>query len=528
MLIMKYIPAIGIEVHAELKTQTKMFCDCKNDPDEKHPNHNICPICLAHPGTLPVPNEAALRAMVKIGLAVSGDIAQVTKFDRKNYFYPDLPKGYQISQYDMPIVRGGMFGNIELTRIHLEEDTGRLIHAADGKSSLVDYNRAGIPLMELVTEPHIATANEARVFAEELRLLLRYLNVSDADMEKGQMRIEVNVSVRLERQEALGTKVEVKNINSFKAAENAVRYEIDRQSKLLDAHKTVSQETRGWDDVKKITKSQRSKEDAHDYRYLPEPDIPYINIAEFNIETIRRELPELPSEKRMRLKEEYGLQDAQIELLVRERALAEFFEEAVSEIKASDKNKTVSMLFNYLSSDLVGVLTEQGMSIDETGLTPVHFADLVSLAADEAWPSRMTKDRLKEMIETRQNIQQVIKKSGGAQKISDEESEEIRGVMKKIIKNNPKVIDDYRKGKISAKKFLIGQLQKELKGRVDPEIFDELFDTAKTSFNKPEENSTETNSIERAIHSAIDNEISGSTNTESRASQEATEIDKNT
>ena len=282
-----YQPTIGLEVHAELKTRTKMFCDSLNDPDEKHPNVNVCPVCLAHPGTLPVANKQAIEHVIKVGLALGGKINETTKFDRKNYFYPDLPKGYQISQYDKPLVEGGELKKIRIRRVHLEEDTGTLVHADGG--SLVDYNRSGVPLMELVTEPDFRSADEVADFARELQLILRYLGVSDADMEKGQMRIEANVSLNM------GTYVELKNINSFRAVHDAVEFELKRQQEALEQGETLVKETRGWDEAKRKTISQRSKEEAHDYRYFPEPDLPPFETGVFDPEALRESLPELPA-----------------------------------------------------------------------------------------------------------------------------------------------------------------------------------------------------------------------------------------
>ncbi|MEK7493533.1 MAG: Asp-tRNA(Asn)/Glu-tRNA(Gln) amidotransferase subunit GatB, partial [Patescibacteria group bacterium] len=276
-----YEAVIGLEIHAQLKTDTKLFCDSRNDPDERHPNINVCPVCMGHPGTLPVANKKAVEAVVKVGLALGSTIARFSKFDRKNYFYPDLPKGYQISQYDMPLCEKGVMRvgakDIGITRVHLEEDTGRLVHG-EGGASLVDFNRAGVPLMELVTEPDIRTAEEAAEFAKKLQMLFQYLGVSGANMEKGQMRCEVNISMR-KAGEQFGTKVEIKNLNSFGVVKDAIAYEIKRQTALLEHGEKVAQETRGWDEHKKATVSQRMKESAHDYRYFPEPDLPPLNFT---------------------------------------------------------------------------------------------------------------------------------------------------------------------------------------------------------------------------------------------------------
>ncbi|MFH1575831.1 MAG: Asp-tRNA(Asn)/Glu-tRNA(Gln) amidotransferase subunit GatB, partial [Candidatus Nealsonbacteria bacterium] len=349
--MMNYQPTIGLEIHVELRTKSKMFCSCLNNPDEKHPNINICPICLGHPGTLPVINEEAVKKVIKTGLALNSRIPEHSKFDRKNYFYPDLPKGYQISQYDAPICQGGWLEvrppditilggrtspnrkKINITRVHLEEDTGRLIHPKGTEYSLVDFNRAGVPLMELVTEPDITSAKEAKAFAEELRLILRYLRVSHADMEKGEMRVEVNISLKNGKE--LGTKVEIKNLNSFRSVEYGIDYEIARQGKLLDAGKKVVQETRGWDAAKEVTVSQRIKESAHDYRYFPEPDLPPLQFEAEDIKKIKGEIPELPQLRRERFKEEYGLGFEETEMFVQNKELGEYFEKVVSE--SSDK-----------------------------------------------------------------------------------------------------------------------------------------------------------------------------------------------
>jgi len=326
----EYKPTIGLEIHIRLDTKTKMFCPCKNDPDENQPNVNICPICLAHPGTLPTINEEAVRKVVLFGLALGGKIAKKTNFDRKSYFYPDLPKGFQISQYDNPLVSGGELKEIRITRIHLEEDAGRLVHTEGdfveegmSKSSLVDYNRAGTPLAELVTEPDLGSAKQVVGFARELQLISRYLGISDADMEKGEMRIEANVSLNM------GTRVELKNINSFRVVSQAIGYEIARQKKLLERGEKVIQETRGWNAKNQKTWSQRSKEEAHDYRYFPEPDLPPLDLSEWDLENMKAELPELPEAKRNRFAKEFELKMEDVEPLINNKHEAEYFEEII-------------------------------------------------------------------------------------------------------------------------------------------------------------------------------------------------------
>jgi aspartyl-tRNA(Asn)/glutamyl-tRNA(Gln) amidotransferase subunit B len=457
-----YKPTIGLEIHAELKTRTKMFCDSRNDPEERHPNVNVCPVCLGHPGTLPVPNKQAIEHVIKVGLALGGRINPVTKFDRKNYFYPDLPKGYQISQYDKPLVEGGELNGVRVRRIHLEEDTGTLIHA-DG-ASLVDYNRSGIPLMELVTEPDLKSADSTTAFARELQLILRYLGVSEANMEKGEMRIEANVSLNM------GTKVELKNINSFKAVHDAVAYELKRQEETLTKGEKLVQETRGWDEVKQRTVSQRSKEEAHDYRYFPEPDIPPFETAVFEPEKLRALLPELPAAKRARFAKEYGVDAVAADGLVAEKPLADYFENAVSEFKALG-GKNARLVLNYLTSDLKGLMNAVGDA--ELKVDPEHFAHLVYLIEQGKFTSRNAKDILKKIYEGGVDPSELLE-SGEFHAISDE------GVLveavRAVIAENPAAVADYKKGKTASMQFLIGKAMGRLKGRGKPETLREIFE----------------------------------------------------
>lgn len=474
---MKYQPTIGLEIHAELKTKTKMFCDSLNDPLEKHPNTNICPICAGHPGTLPTINKSAVEAVLKIGMALSGDIPLFSKFDRKNYFYPDLPKGYQISQYDLPLIFGGILNGVRLRRIHLEEDTGRLIHAEGSPStgsgspaSLVDFNRAGVPLMELVTEPDIKNAEQAVEFARELQLTLRYLGISDADMEKGQMRVEANVSISAG--EGMGTKVEIKNINSFKAVHDAIEYEIKRQAEHLEKGEKVIQETRGWDADKERTVSQRLKEEAHDYRYFPEPDLPPLDISKFDLAQLKKDIPELPKEKRLRFIKEYAFTPEQAEVLVRDRAAAEYFEESASELASENPNPNYQILFNYLTSDLFGLLAEEDAAIDEIKIDPENFADLVNLIAQNKISSRIAKDILRKMFETGLDPNQIVQSENLGQISS---AVDLETTVKKILEANPAAAFDYRNGKTNALQFLVGKAMAELKGRGNPGVLKELF-----------------------------------------------------
>ena len=458
-------PTIGLEIHAELKTRTKMFCDSLNDPLEKHPNVNVCPVCLGHPGTLPVPNKAAIEDVIKVGLAIGGRVSEVAKFDRKNYFYPDLPKGYQISQYDKPIILGGTLNGVRVRRVHLEEDTATLVHAEG--ASLVDYNRSGIPLMELVTEPDLHGAEDTTAFARELQLILRYLGVSDADMEKGQMRIEANVSWDM------GTKVELKNINSFKAVHDAIQYELKRQEAALASDEKLTQETRGWDEVKQKTYLQRSKEEAHDYRYFPEPDIPPFETAGFEPERLRAALPELPAQKRVRFTKEYGLNEKQTEILVSDLPTANYFEAAMSELKEDFPDAGAILLYNYLTSDLRGLMNQEGVLFADLKVTPEHLAHLVGLLEAKKLTTRQAKDMLATILATGDDPEDIAT-SGNIGVASNED--EIGAIVLAIIAENKAAVDDYKKGKMASLQFLIGKAMAKLKGSAQPAMLKELFE----------------------------------------------------
>jgi len=473
---MEYKPTIGLEIHVELKTKSKMFCSCQNDPNEKKANYNICPVCTAQPGTLPVINKEAVRKTVKTGLALNCNIPEISKFDRKNYFYPDLPKGYQISQYDKPFCKQGYLEiddkKIRITRVHLEEDTGRLVH--EKNSSLVDFNRAGIPLMEMVTEPDLRTAKEARKFAEELRLILRYLGVSYADMEKGQMRIEVNIS--LSKDKNMGTKVEIKNLNSFKIVEQAIDYEIKRQRELLEEKKKIIQETRGWDEKKGITISQRKKEEAHDYRYLPEPDLPTVHLDKKFIQDIQGEIPELPGAKRIRLAYEYNLDKNTIEIFTFNKDLGEYFEKVMSELsnwlKQAHYQKLVNLAVNYITTDFWSLFGKASISELESKITPENFAELITLIYKEEISSKIAKQILKEMFETKADPSHIIEEKGLTQ-LTD--TGEIENIIKQVISKNPKAVEDYRKGKENALQFLAGQVISATRDRAKPETVQQLL-----------------------------------------------------
>ncbi|MBI5732985.1 Asp-tRNA(Asn)/Glu-tRNA(Gln) amidotransferase subunit GatB [Candidatus Jorgensenbacteria bacterium] len=473
-----YLPTIGLEIHSILKTRTKMFCSCPNDPRERHPNVNVCPVCLGHPGVLPTMNQEAILSVIKLGLALGGTIAVNSHFDRKSYFYPDLPKGYQISQYEQTLVVGGVLKGVRIRRIHLEEDAGRLLHELPGESnkidaSYVDFNRAGVPLMELVTEPDIKTADEAVAFAKELQLILRYLNVSRADMEEGEMRVEANISIRAKETEEWGTKVELKNINSFKAVYEAIHYELRRQEELLEEGKRVAQETRGWNEKTKKTESQRSKESAHDYRYFPEPDLPELELSLFDLESIKRHLPELPEAKRSRFGKEFGLTVSQIELLVEDREFSDYFEEAASELETFDLELTsLVLLYNYLTSDLKGIMRERGVGFSELKIPPEHLTHLVALIARGELSSRIAKDLLLRMFEQGDDPETLLKESG--MKLMSNESD-LRGIVATVLEANPQVVIDFKKGKQNSIQFLIGQVMAKTKGQASPNVAKKLL-----------------------------------------------------
>lgn len=462
-------PTIGLEVHAELKTQTKMFCDSLNDPDEAHPNVNVCPVCLGHPGALPVANQEAIMDVVKVGLALGGTINAETKFDRKNYFYPDLPKAYQISQYDKPIVSGGNLLGVRIRRVHLEEDTATLTHDAAG-SSLVDFNRSGVPLMELVTEPDFTSAEQVTAFARELQLILRYLGVSDADMERGQMRIEANVSLNM------GPYVELKNINSFRAVQGAIAYELARQGEAIRAGETLHKETRGWDEAKQKTVSQRSKEEAHDYRYFPEPDLPPFETKVFDVENLRMLLPELPAAKRERLMRQYQLSDTPVELLITDPHLAGFFEEVASELGELTDGLPASALrivFNYLTSDLRGLMNQAGVNFVDLKVTPEHLAHLAALVGGGKLTSRQAKDVLQKMFDTGADPEDIVKDENIG---VSSDTTEIEAVVLAVIAENHAAVVDYKKGKTASLQFLIGKAMGALKGRARPDMLKEIFE----------------------------------------------------
>lgn len=463
----QYYVTMGLEIHAELKTNSKMFCGCKNDPDEEKPNSNICPVCMAHPGTLPVINKKAVENVIKVGLALGSEIADFTEFDRKNYFYPDIPKAYQISQYKYPIVLGGDLNGIKITRVHLEEDTATSKHDR-GDSSLVDFNRAGVPLMELVTEPVIHDVKDAGNFGRELQILLRYLDVSEANMEKGQMRVELNISISKDK-DKLGTKVEVKNINSFRAMERAALYEIERMSKLLDEGKgdEIVQETRGWDENKGITFSQRSKENANDYRYFPDPDLPKLYLSKvFDIEKMRNDLPELPEIRRNRYRSDFGIKDEDIESYIVDKELGDWFEEIANTLNDKDKIKIAS---NYITSDYLG-LKKNNIEVKIPKVS--NFVELINMIYENKVSSRAAKDILA-IIVIEDNSP--IKIAEAKDLLQKNDEGELKDIVQNIINQNPTVIETYKSGKENAIMSLVGQVMKSTNGSANPQLVQKLL-----------------------------------------------------
>jgi len=462
-----YTPTIGIEVHAELKTKTKMFCDSKNDPHAGEPNAHVCPICMGHPGTLPVINKEAVRHVLKVGIAVGAELATYTEFDRKNYFYPDIPKGYQISQYLYPLVKGGELGGVALTRVHLEEDTARSLHD-QGEGSIIDYNRAGVPLMELVTEPVIHDAKTAGNFARELQLLLRTLGVSDANMERGEMRIEANISVSTT--EKFGTKVEVKNINSFKSVEGAIEYEIKRQIEALEKGESIIQETRGWDESKGKTFSQRIKESANDYRYFPDPDLPKLNVAhseELSVSRIKDTMPILPSEKRSKYSE-LGLTREQIEIIISDIDTDCFYAKSIDSLESG--NLVPKLVANYLISDLLPMIHNSEKIIMECSHS--NFRVLMQMIVDNKITSRVAKDLLSEVVLEGKNPETLASERGLLQSNSDDV---LKGIVSQIVDSYPEIVSEYKAGKEASLQFLIGQGMKISKGSANPQMLAELI-----------------------------------------------------
>lgn len=475
-----YEAVIGVEVHIQLKTKSKMFCGCDREYFDTAPNTHVCSVCLGMPGMLPVINQQAVTYTIMAGLALGCEIPNFAKFDRKNYPYPDLVKGYQISQYDQPFCLGGELEIevdgvpqvVHLERIHLEEDTARLLHRDDGAEgySLIDVNRSGSPLMELVTKPDMHSGAEAAAFLRKLRQTMRYLQIADADMEKGQLRCDANVSIRPRGETTLGTKVEVKNMNSFRSVQRAIEFEIERQSRCLDTGERIVQETRGYVDATGETVSQRSKEEANDYRYFPEPDLPPMLIDAALLDEVRAAMPELPDARRARFEAEYGLSADEARTLTDSRERSEAFEEAVR-AAGGDLARPVALWF---IGEVARHLNERGQEaeLSDTPVTPAHVAELVALVESKAITATTAKEVLGVAFESGQMPKAIVEAQGlGA--VSDEST--IDALVVAAIGANPKPVEDYRAGKQSAIGFLVGQVMREAKGRADANTVSELL-----------------------------------------------------
>lgn len=510
----KYTPIIGLEIHVELKTKSKMFCACPNSPDKDAPNTNICEICLAHPGTLPLPNKTAIEWTVKIARAIGCRINEYSKFDRKHYFYPDLPKAYQISQYDLPIGEHGQIkleflpgknhrdsAKIGVTRIHLEEDTAKLTHGIDN-STLADFNRAGVPLVEIVSDPDVQSALEAKTYCQELQTILRYLEISDADMEKGHMRCEANISIQEEGKfeivdgvvkpignYQLNNKVEVKNINSFRAVEKAIEYETVRQTELIKKGETWGPETRGWNDEKGQTVLQRVKESAADYRYFPEPDIPPFHPLKIATDI---NLPELPSARRSRFHSEYGFSWADAQILTADKDWANFTEEVYSELlnwindlensdfipknneKTTPTQQLAKMAGGWLTTKLAGAMAERKIDIRILKIKPENFAELIALVFSNRLNSTNAQKVLLEMLDANTDIDPThIMEEKGYGQIGDED--QLGTVIDEVIKNYPAQVAQFKAGKEPLMQFLKGMVMKATEGSADPAIAEKLL-----------------------------------------------------
>jgi aspartyl-tRNA(Asn)/glutamyl-tRNA(Gln) amidotransferase subunit B len=470
---LEYEVVIGLEVHAELLTDSKIFCSCTTEFGGA-PNTHCCPVCLGLPGVLPVANKKAVELAVKAALALNCEIAGYSKFDRKNYFYPDLPKAYQISQYDLPLAVNGYVDieteegvkRIGIKRVHMEEDAGKLVHGEAGDYSLVDYNRTGVPLIEIVSEPDIRSSEEARLYLNKLKSILQYTEVSDCKMQEGSLRCDANISLRPKGSGEFGTKTELKNMNSFKAVQKALDYEIERQRKVLERGESVIQETRRWDESRGITVSMRSKEEAHDYRYFPEPDLPPVVIDREFVERIRAGIPELSHERKRRYIDEYGLPEYDAGVLTDSKKLSDFFEECVR------KYPNAKVVSNWIMGELLGALNAEDKEIEDTPLTPDHLVEMFTLMDKGTISGKIAKTVFKEMFETGKKPAKIVEEKGLVQ-ISDEG--ELEKIIDKVIQENPQSVEDYRNGKEKALGFLVGQVMKHTKGKANPQLVNKLL-----------------------------------------------------
>ncbi|HSE41048.1 MAG TPA: Asp-tRNA(Asn)/Glu-tRNA(Gln) amidotransferase subunit GatB [Acidobacteriota bacterium] len=473
---MKYEPVIGLEVHAQLLTETKIFCACSTRFGAA-PNENTCPVCLGLPGSLPVLNEKALELGLRAAIALEFNVPNVSIFARKNYFYPDLPKGYQISQYDRPLAVNGQLAipskerlkTVRIKRLHLEEDAGKLVHEGvenQSDGSYVDFNRSGVPLIEIVTEPDIHNPEDAYDYLMELKAILRYADVSLANMEEGNLRCDANISLRPKGTSELGTKIEIKNLNSFRNVQKALEYEIQRQTKALDSGEVLHQETRLFNVAKGITEPMRSKEEAHDYRYFPDPDLLPLRVTKEFYEHVRTTIPELPAQKRQRFSEEYQLSYGDAEVLTAERELANFYEKAVTE--SSSPKQTA----NWILRDLLQKLNETGINVDQSPVSPQHVAELVNLIQQGKISSNQGKEIFENMWTTGKKPSIIVDESGMTQLTGEEE---VGGFVDEVIRNNPDVVQRLKLGEVKLQGVLVGQVMKATKGKANPELVNRLI-----------------------------------------------------
>lgn len=489
---MRYETVIGLEVHTQLLTKSKMFCGCLAAYSDAEPNTHVCPVCLGLPGVLPVINERAIELAILTALALNCQVPGSDKFDRKNYIYPDLPKGYQISQYDLPLSRYGWLEfdlagerhRCGITRVHIEEDTGRLLHRIDSAGqaySLVDFNRSGVPLLEIVSEPDLRSPAAAGAYLRALRQILRYTEVATGNMEEGAFRCDANVSLRPVGSSAFGAKVEIKNLNSFRAVERAIEYEVQRQSAALEAGEQLIQETRGWVDDRGITVSQRTKEAAHDYRYFPEPDLPPLLLEPVFVEQIGRQLPELPDQRRRRLVEQYSLSPADAALLAEHRGTADYYERVVALGRHPERARQAA---NWINNDLRTRVGDGNASIDQIGLSAERLHELIDLVEREAITLRAAREQLlPALLETQQPAAALVEQLGLAQ-VSDDAA--LRAMIRQVIAENPRPVADYLGGKAAAANYLFGPLMRVTKGSANPTearriLFEELASLAETT-----------------------------------------------
>jgi aspartyl-tRNA(Asn)/glutamyl-tRNA(Gln) amidotransferase subunit B len=469
----KYETVIGLEVHAELATKSKIFCSCPTEFG-KEPNTHVCPVCLGFPGSLPVLNVRAVEYAIRAALALHCEIPSFAKFDRKNYFYPDLPKAYQISQYDLPMaVNGyleveldGQTKRIGITRVHLEEDAGKLIHAEYGDYSLTDYNRTGVPLIEIVSEPDIRSPEEARVYLEKLKSILQYTGVSDVKMEEGSLRCDANVSIMPVGSGEFGTRTEIKNMNSFKAVQRGLEFEVIRQAQLLDAGERVVLETLRWDEGKGVTYSMRSKEEAHDYRYFPDPDLAPVIVEPAWVEEIRASLPEMPDARRLRYMSEWGLPEYDAGVITASKTMADFFEAVATEYHDA------KVVANWMMGEISRHLNAEGIELQDTGMTPAHLLELLKLQDNGTISGKIAKTVFEEMFLSGKMPADIVREKGLVQ-ITDEG--EIGSIVEQVISENPQSVEDYKNGKEKAIGFLVGQVMKLSRGKANPELVNRLL-----------------------------------------------------